>query len=86
VDELFFDVPLKYQEPLGSSIRIFARSVRQQDFSPNNHSQVPWFVYLTGGPGFGCGLPQDTKFVPFILDKGYQVSEDQISYLHMTKC
>jgi pimeloyl-ACP methyl ester carboxylesterase len=36
-------------------------------------SQLPWLVYLQGGPGFECRSPQNVSWVPTILDKGYQV-------------
>lgn len=35
--------------------------------------QLPWLVYLQGGPGFECRSPQNVSWVPTILDKGYQV-------------
>jgi len=34
--------------------------------------QLPWFVYLQGGPGFGCGAPQDIPLTEIVLDRGYQ--------------
>jgi pimeloyl-ACP methyl ester carboxylesterase len=36
-------------------------------------AQLPWLVYLQGGPGFECRSPQNVSWVPTILDKGYQV-------------
>ncbi|CRG84555.1 proline iminopeptidase [Talaromyces islandicus] len=76
VAELFFDVPVNYSKPNDGSIRLFARSVRRQASFPDtesNEKPLPWFVYLQGGPGFGCRPPQEVGFVPFVLDKGYQV-------------
>ena len=76
VAELFFDVPVNYSKPNDGTIRLFARSVRRQSSFPDtesNEKPLPWFVYLQGGPGFGCRPPQEVGFVPFILDKGYQV-------------
>lgn len=74
--ELFFDVPLNYSKPNEGQIRLFARSVRRPATFPDteqNEKPLPWFVYLQGGPGFGCRPPQDMGFVPSVLDKGYQV-------------
>jgi hypothetical protein len=31
------------------------------------------FVYLQGGPGFGCAAPQNAPITNTILDKGYQL-------------
>jgi hypothetical protein len=36
-------------------------------------SQKPWFVYLQGGPGFGCKPPQDFALTNVVLEKGYQM-------------
>lgn len=36
-------------------------------------SQKPWFVFLQGGPGWGCRPPQDMPIIDFALDRGYQV-------------
>lgn len=76
VAELFFDVPLNYSKPNEGRIRLFARSVRRPAIFPDteqNEKPLPWFLYLQGGPGFGCRPPQEMGFVPFVLDKGYQV-------------
>lgn len=76
VAELFFDVPVNYSKPNDGSIRLFARSVRRQTSFPDTESTekpLPWFVYLQGGPGYGCRPPQEVGFLPFVLDKGYQV-------------
>ncbi|EED23451.1 proline iminopeptidase [Talaromyces stipitatus ATCC 10500] len=76
VAELFFDVPLNYSKPSEGTIRLFARSVRRPSTFPDteqNEKPLPWLVYLQGGPGFGCRPPQEVGFVPFILDKGYQI-------------
>ncbi|OXV09009.1 hypothetical protein Egran_03224 [Elaphomyces granulatus] len=75
VSELFFDVPVDYSKPADGSIRLFARSARHTlAQTEKDDRQLPWLVYLTGGPGFGCQQPQDYPWIRSVLDKGYQVS------------
>ena len=83
VSELFFDVPLDHSiQPHSNgykTIRIFGRSVEklEKPAAPaaegEKPKQLPWFVYLQGGPGFGCAPPQDYGFTGLILDRGYKV-------------
>lgn len=76
VAELFFDVPLDYGQPSDGTLRLFARSVSRlnKPVEPaKEESKLPWLVYLQGGPGFGCGAPQNYGFVEPALSKGYQV-------------
>jgi hypothetical protein len=76
VGEFFFEVPLDYSEPQGETIRVFARSVRRAAMPPEpdkDDKQLPWLLYLNGGPGGGCYQPQDYSWVRIVLDKGYQV-------------
>lgn len=76
VAEMFFDVPVDYSKPGEGSIRLFARSVRRLATPPElekDEKQLPWFVYLQGGPGLGCRPPQENPWVGTVLDKGYQV-------------
>ncbi|EDO00106.1 hypothetical protein SS1G_02966 [Sclerotinia sclerotiorum 1980 UF-70] len=81
VSELFFEVPLDYSNESKGSIRIFARSVirhenpaaKSTEEEIRKSSQKPWFVYLQGGPGFGCRPPQDAPITNVVLDKGYQM-------------
>jgi len=35
--------------------------------------QLPWVVYLQGGPGFGCAPPQDVPLTDIVLNRGYQL-------------
>lgn len=37
--------------------------------------QLPLFVYVQGGPGFGCPPPQDFGITGEILNRGYKVCE-----------
>ena len=78
VGEFFFEVPLDYSRASnGDAMRLFARSVRRPatsfDRGESAKEQPPWLLYLQGGPGYGCGAPQHFTWLPFVLDKGYQV-------------
>lgn len=86
VSELFFEVPLDHS--LTSSkrtIRIFGRAVERVETpavppaADQKPKQLPWFVYLQGGPGFGCGPPQDYGFTGLVLDRGYKVCSFSLS-------
>jgi pimeloyl-ACP methyl ester carboxylesterase len=78
---LFFEVPKDYSNPSLGTLRLFARSVSRHEkpAAPVSNedsaktSQKPWFVYLQGGPGFGCRPPQDFPATQPVLDKGYQL-------------
>ena len=77
VSELVFAVPVDYSNPDKERLRLFARSVERfekpVDPSVKATKQKPWFLYLQGGPGYGCSPPQDVPWTDFILDKGYQI-------------
>jgi proline iminopeptidase len=79
-----FDVPLDYSLPELGRIRLFARSVLRRSSAPESDAgekQLPWFLYLQGGPGMPCSQPQDLSWVSLLIDRGYQVC---ISYVHVT--
>ncbi|MFC9630130.1 alpha/beta fold hydrolase [Streptomyces mirabilis] len=46
-----FTVPLDHDDPAGESIELFAREAVASDKA---HQDLPWMVYLQGGPGFGA--------------------------------
>jgi pimeloyl-ACP methyl ester carboxylesterase len=46
-----FTVPLDHADPAGETIELFAREVVASDKA---HQDLPWLVYLQGGPGFGA--------------------------------
>ncbi|MFI6491641.1 alpha/beta fold hydrolase [Streptomyces sp. NPDC050564] len=46
-----FTVPLDHDDPAGESIELFAREVVASDKAQQD---LPWLVYLQGGPGFGA--------------------------------
>lgn len=75
-------MPRDYSNPASGTIQLFARSAlkaeKPADYTSTSHqdtkkTQLPWLVYLQGGPGFECRSPQNVSWVPTILDKGYQV-------------
>lgn len=74
-------MPVDYTSPSSGSIRLFARLVTKNDRpavpaseeDQKKARQLPWFVYLQGGPGFGCGPPQDVPLTDTVLDRGYQL-------------
>lgn len=46
-----FTVPLDHDEPAGETIELYAREAVASDKAGQN---LPWLVYLQGGPGFGA--------------------------------
>ena len=53
-----FAVPLDYEKSRGETITVFAREV----VAPAKEKEdLPWLVFLQGGPGFGTHGP---KIVP----------------------
>lgn len=46
-----FTVPLDHDDPAGETIELYAREVVAGD---RVHQNLPWLVYLQGGPGFGA--------------------------------
>ncbi|KAI1625120.1 proline iminopeptidase [Exophiala viscosa] len=78
VTEFFFQVPLDHSNHQGEQIRIFCRSARKFDKPTvpkptSDEDQLPWFVYIPGGPGFGCPPPQNLmEFTNTVLARGYQ--------------
>ncbi|MFD8307353.1 alpha/beta fold hydrolase [Streptomyces sp. NPDC059690] len=46
-----FTVPLDHDDPAGETIELYAREVVASEKTDRN---LPWMVYLQGGPGFGA--------------------------------
>ncbi|MGW5347465.1 alpha/beta fold hydrolase [Streptomyces sp. NPDC004050] len=46
-----FTVPLDHSDPHGPTIRVFAREVTDQGRTGDGGRQLPWLLYLQGGPG-----------------------------------
>jgi pimeloyl-ACP methyl ester carboxylesterase len=51
----FFAVPLDHQRPDGEQIEVFAREVVAADKA---EADLPWLLFLQGGPGFGAQRPE----------------------------
>ncbi|KAF2011598.1 alpha/beta-hydrolase [Aaosphaeria arxii CBS 175.79] len=87
ITEHFFQVPRDHSNESLGTIQLFARSARKAekpaDYNPSpaeksnpdeiKKSQLPWLIYLQGGPGFQCSSPQNVAWTQTLLDKGYQV-------------
>jgi pimeloyl-ACP methyl ester carboxylesterase len=54
LNDLTFTVPLDHAEPGGEKIELFAREVVAAD---QQAADLPWLLYLQGGPGFGSPRP-----------------------------
>jgi hypothetical protein len=73
--EHIFEVPLDHANPNGTKIEVFGREV----VSPTKENDdLPWLVFLQGGPGFGSPRPLDDsgwlgvalkEFRVFLLDQ-----------------
>jgi pimeloyl-ACP methyl ester carboxylesterase len=50
-----FAVPLDHGRPDGEQIEVFAREVVAADRAD---ADLPWLLFLQGGPGFGAQRPQ----------------------------
>ncbi|KAL1633895.1 hypothetical protein SLS58_010884 [Diplodia intermedia] len=89
ITEYFFEVPTHWHKPDSRPLRLFARSARKAekpidptttasdsdaaDEEAKKQQQLPWLLFLQGGPGFGCRSPQDVGWTQQALDRGYQV-------------
>jgi len=49
------------------------------DREDGDKDQLPLFVYIQGGPGFGCPPPQDFAITGEILGRGYKVCDSVFS-------
>lgn len=52
----YFEVPLDYSKPTGKKITVFAREVRSTENATKD--DMPFLVYLQGGPGFQSPRPE----------------------------
>ncbi|KYK58238.1 proline iminopeptidase [Drechmeria coniospora] len=79
--ELFFQVPLDYEDPDSGTITIFGRRIAKRDMPitpPDDEdakkaANKPYMVFLEGGPGFGNRDPQDHPLTRIAVPRGYQV-------------
>ncbi|KAK6380397.1 hypothetical protein LTS17_005587 [Exophiala oligosperma] len=76
ITEYFFNVPLDHADPDGEQIRLFCRGGERWQSAvvpPKEKEYLPWFVYITGGPGFPGRPPQDQPgLTNEVLDRGYK--------------
>ncbi|KAJ3980788.1 alpha/beta-hydrolase [Lentinula detonsa] len=74
VIERFFDLPLDYNDPSGEKIRVFARNLvpKNKAKTEEEEKDLPYLVYLQGGPGFEVGLMGSSGFAGEIHERGYQ--------------
>jgi proline iminopeptidase len=49
--EHYFEVPLDHADPAGETITVFAREYVSADHSAAAAAELPWLLYLQGGPG-----------------------------------
>jgi hypothetical protein len=54
LSDLTFTVPLDHARPDGEQIEVFARQVVAADQAAG---ELPWLVFLQGGPGMGAPRP-----------------------------
>ncbi|MCY0905240.1 alpha/beta fold hydrolase [Arthrobacter sp. H14-L1] len=47
----WFTVPLNHSQPKGAQLEIFAREISASAHSPADVAELPWLLYLQGGPG-----------------------------------
>ncbi len=55
-----FDVPLDHSRPAGTRIQVFAREALATD-REKDREDLPWLVFLQGGPGSGSPRPNDAS-------------------------
>ncbi|KAJ3829626.1 alpha/beta-hydrolase [Lentinula raphanica] len=74
VIERYFDLPLDYKQPSGEKIRVFARNLipKKKAKTEKEEQDLPYLVYLQGGPGFEVGLMGSSGFAGEIHEQGYQ--------------
>jgi hypothetical protein len=53
-EPLRFTAPLDHARPGGETVPLFARSLRRNEASS---ADLPWLLFLQGGPGFGSPRP-----------------------------
>ncbi|KAF5384481.1 hypothetical protein D9757_006453 [Collybiopsis confluens] len=64
VIERFFELPLDYNDPNGETIRVFARNLipKNKAKTEKEENDLPYLVYLQGGPGFEIDLMGSSGF------------------------
>lgn len=77
VIDRFFSVPVDYAKPDGPHIRIFVRNLIPLDDAKGSgtdaaESDLPYLLYLQGGPGFGVDLSLSVDLGNALHKKKYQ--------------
>ncbi|KAJ2612452.1 hypothetical protein H4S08_002697 [Coemansia sp. RSA 1365] len=75
VFERYFECPLDHLNPSdGRRLRIFARHIVPLGKEERMH-ELPFILFLKGGPGFECRLPASVKsgWYSTAIDEGYQI-------------
>lgn len=76
VVDRFFTVPLDYSNPDGTKIRVFARNLvpigKESGEAKEKKNDLPFLVFLQGGPGFEVELQSNSGFAKEIHEQGYQ--------------
>ncbi|PIA16584.1 proline iminopeptidase [Coemansia reversa NRRL 1564] len=75
VFERYFECPLDHLQPSdGRRLRIFARHIVPLGKEEKVH-ELPFILFLQGGPGFECRLPASVKsgWYSTAIDEGYQI-------------
>ncbi|TFK51612.1 alpha/beta-hydrolase [Heliocybe sulcata] len=74
VVERFFQLPLDYAKPDGKKIQVFARHMipKWKAKTSKEEDELPYLLYLQGGPGFEIPLQDTSGFAKEIHEKGYQ--------------
>lgn len=76
VTEYTFQVPLDYSKPDAGTVTLFGRATTPYEkpiVAPEKPpSPRPYMLFLQGGPGFGCGPPEESAKMGDILSQGYQ--------------
>ncbi|TRM58589.1 Alpha/Beta hydrolase protein [Schizophyllum amplum] len=74
VVERYFTLPLDYACPEGPKIRVFARNMMSAEKAKTAEEQaeLPYLVYLQGGPGFECDMGSVSGVAAEIHKHGYQ--------------
>lgn len=57
----YFDVPIDYDNPAGGTIKVFAREVVSLDNKNKGRDDLPWLLFLQGGPGFQSPRPESNS-------------------------
>ncbi|KAH8119584.1 alpha/beta-hydrolase [Phellopilus nigrolimitatus] len=74
VIERFFSLPLDYSKPEGDKIRVFARNLvpLRKAATPEKEADLPYMLYLQGGPGFEVGMGSARYLASELHERGYQ--------------